>query len=336
MRKSRIALCDWNAEYVFKLEEYLRSVEYLPFTVDVYTEYERYAECKDKYHYEGAVIAEGFCEEELIREDSNCLILTEERTQTDRHVYRYQPADMILQEIMEMISASGSIKEESFKLGKGCCLIGMYSPVRRCLQTSFALTMGQLLAKRNRVLYMSFETYSGVIGRFAEGSTSGEDMADLLYYYKNMPEEFSMHFKAVINRINGLECVPSAFSYFDVQQISGEDWEGFLEKVRETGSYEYIILDLSDNIQGNFSLLKSCSKIYSMQFSDANARAKKKHYERLLQELHYKEIPEKTRWCTLPQFAYLPDSPEQLLYSELAEYAREILKEDMGEGSHGR
>ncbi len=58
-------------------------------------------------------------------------------------------------------------------------IIGIYSPVGRTQKTSFALTMGQILAKERAVLYLNMESYS--IERLLECSYD-RGMSDILYY----------------------------------------------------------------------------------------------------------------------------------------------------------
>ena len=43
-------------------------------------------------------------------------------------------------------------------------VLGVYSPVGRCLKTSFALTMGKLLAQEERVLYPNLEEFFRSVG----------------------------------------------------------------------------------------------------------------------------------------------------------------------------
>ena len=58
--------------------------------------------------------------------------------------------------------------------------LGVYSPVGRCLKTSFALTMGKLLAQEERVLYLNLEEFSGLSVLMKEEYKS--DLSDLLYF----------------------------------------------------------------------------------------------------------------------------------------------------------
>ena len=66
--------------------------------------------------------------------------------------------------------------------GRGLAkVLGVYSPVGRCLKTSFALTIGKLLAQEERVLYLNLEEFSGLSVLMKEEYKS--DLSDLLYFY---------------------------------------------------------------------------------------------------------------------------------------------------------
>ena len=65
---------------------------------------------------------------------------------------------------------------------------GFYTPVGRCLQTTFALTMGQLLARQKRVLYLNFESCAGLAEMLARKGEA--EFLQVLYYLQEEPEEF--------------------------------------------------------------------------------------------------------------------------------------------------
>lgn len=334
MRKERIALCDGNTEYAFKLEEYLRSADYFPFLVDVYTDYEKYKECASQYQYVGVVLEEG-CEDVKSNVRGKYMVLSEEDRGDANCLYRYRPANITMQKMITFFGGSDSLDEGNGRMNHKSGLIGVYSPLHRCLQSSFTLTLGQILAKKYRVLYLSFEAYC-VLGRWDEKTSSQEDMADLFYAYKNMPEDFELHLRTCIESQNGMDYVRPAFSYLDLEMITGEEWDGFLSLIRKVGMYDYILLDLSESIQDLFSLLGYCQRIYSIFLPDAISVRKKHFYEKHLRELHYEDVLSRTKWCKMPMFSYVPDEPEQLLYSEIADYIRSLLREETEVEFYGR
>ena len=91
----------------------------------------------------------------------------------------YQPADSLNADVMD---AYARVKEKPrtalFK--PEVEVIGIYSPVKRTGKTSFALTLGQLLAGMKAVLYLNLEDYAG----FEElmGKQFSGDISDLMYF----------------------------------------------------------------------------------------------------------------------------------------------------------
>lgn len=328
MRKKRIALCDANEKFIFLLEEYFRGIEYLPFVADVYTDYGRYLSCDEKYHYEGALIAEELLEERGAPAGKKYVVLTEERSGEDEKVYRYQSADALLEALLKAFFSAEQLREAGSMQGRKCRYIGFYSPVKRCLQTSFSLVLGQLLAKRGRVLYLNFETCSGWEEILVNSEFSQENMADLLYYFKNIPKEFETCFRNAKAKLNEMDYIKPSLSFIDLQQMEEGEWESFLEYVSRCGPYDFILMDFSDSLPDLLSILKKCDRIYSVCSAESISVMKRKQYEILLKELHQEGILANTRWCTMPQFGQLPEHPSQLVYSALADFVRNLMREE--------
>ena len=93
-------------------------------------------------------------------------------------VNKYQSSEKILGQVLEFYSKRRDLPRK-IKKGFSVNLIGVYSPVGRCLQTSFSLAMGQILAKKHKVLYLNFESFSG-LGQMMQHDME-MDLTDLLY-----------------------------------------------------------------------------------------------------------------------------------------------------------
>ena len=205
-------------------------------------------------------------------------------------------------------------------------LIGIYSPVKRCLQTSTALAMGQILAKRKKVLYISFEYYSG-LGKLMEQEFT-RNLVDLVYYMKHAKSRLLYRLKSMIQKINELDFIPPAVSFQDFNEIQTIEWLTLFDEIGRQGGYDYIILDLSESLIGIFDILQHCDYIYTIEKNDGIAYAKIRQYEDLLVKREYSSILEKTKKIHLPYFRHLPLEVEQLLYSELAEYIKTLIREE--------
>lgn len=330
MRKKKIALCDSNVVYAMRLQEYLTNQKGQFCPIDFYTDWDRFLQCIQSQEIVACIVSEDLLDMEKNREVlcgkvDRYLVLCEEEDGGKNAIYRYQSADRFWEQVCQLLDWKDG-KENRIAEGKKGKLIGTYTPIGRCLQTSFSLVLGQMLSARYKVLYLNFEAYSGFTEMMQKSFRA--DMADLLYYLKNLSQDFSQQFSAMKQTINGLDFIPPAFSYMDISRVLPGEWDGFLTKLSECGEYDYIILDLSDYVQGLYQILRSCSHVYTITRNDGMALAKIEQYESVLRELSYEDVLDKTKKCSFPIYRHLPIGPEELLYSELAEYVRKVLRED--------
>ena len=56
--------------------------------------------------------------------------------------------------------------------------------------------------------------------------------------------------------------------------VTAEEWTGLLEKIEDLGEYEYVILDLSESMQGLFDILRKCKKVFTSVGKDRMAERK--------------------------------------------------------------
>ena len=199
----------------------------------------------------------------------------------------------------------------------------------RCLQTTFSFTLGQLLARKNKVLYLNFECFSG-LGKMLRQEFQS-DLSDLIYFLHNGDGRFPYRLEGMTQKVNGLDYIPPAFSCLDLQRVEKEEWMALLDELGQSGLYDYVILDLSEVVNGLFDILKRCFRVYTIVREDGFAAAKQAHYEELLTCLNHEDILENTRKCRLPLFRQLPQDLENLTRGELAELVQKLIAEDLKE-----
>ncbi|MBO5165197.1 MAG: hypothetical protein IJ405_08415 [Lachnospiraceae bacterium] len=331
MKKKILALYDSEKDYLESLARFLKEKEELPFALHAYTEKGKLLASAKKEKIEVLMVAEtDFTYEIAGLETGKTLLLNESGTVKDtrlRNIDKYQKAENIWRELMDSY-ADMLTGEKQTLTGKGSAkIIGMYSPVRRCLQTSFALTLGQVLAEKKKTLYISFEHYAGW-NRLLDKNVRG-DLAALLYFAEEQGEKFFCRMQSMTLKIGQLYYIPPAYAGQNLIYVKGQDWQKLLRKIAEEGGYDYIILDLSESIQGTFELLRMCDRIYTLVREDEQAQAKLLQYEELLREYDYEDVLDKTDKQLLPQFTGLPERMEQYTGGELAAYVRKLIKEDL-------
>ncbi len=335
MNHKVLALCDNEIIYLHHMLEYMQSGQELPFSVHGFTSVDELIKFSNKSEIELLLIAENIYEESLEELPIAQMVILNEsgsRVGKDRkNINKYQSLQNIMKEITESYVENAGEVPIRFSSTRNLKIIGNYTPIRRCLQTTFSLCMGQILAKEHKVLYLNFENYSGL--SYLLDRDFKMDITDVLYFLNCDRERLSYRLSGIVNSINGLDFIPPVISYKELNMITGQQWINLLHEIEEATDYEYLILDLSEQVQGLFEILRQCFKVFTIIREDCFAAAKVKQYEAMLQIEDCRDIVIKTRKWNLPLFRSLPHNLEQLTHGELASYVREIIEEDIYAGT---
>ncbi len=335
-----LILCDEEEEYAQLMTEFLKKHKDLPWKLLTYTNVQELLE-GEQNGVEMLVIAEStFCEEVRTLCPHCVIILSESgimKWDNVLYVDKYQEAEEVLKYLLGIYmdyTETQFVRLPTLPMrpGKGKTIfIGNYSPVRRCMQTSFAITMSQILAQEHSVLYLNFEHYAGVSELLPDMRML--DMADLLYFLNAQEDKFRLRMRTIIRRKGGLDYIPPMKAGQNLLSVTAEEWLGLLRKIQELGEYEYVILDLNESMQGLFEILRLCTKVYTLTRDDRIARGKLLQYEQVLSLYDYTDILDKTKQFSLPHIRRLPEELEQLTKGELADLVKGLLKEMESNGS---
>lgn len=327
------AVCDSEAEYACQLADYLSMRKSFPFQVQVFTSVEKLQDFVRRQPLSVALVSENDYVGGLQELPIDHLAILGENNRENlwgiKTLSKYQSSERLVRELLEWIAGEG-ILGRPVSTGSQLKLIGIYSPVGKCLKTSFSFVLGQLLSKKKKVLYMNMESYSG-LGRLLEKEFAA-DMSELLYYLQNAREKFAYRLGGMVEQTGGMDIIPPFGSYLDLVSVEGAEWRELLKEIERSSDYEYLILDLSDGVQGLFDILRLCDVVYTMTREDGFAMAKIAQYEEILKNSNYEDVWKKTRKCSFPIIKNLPPGLLRLTYTELAEYAKERMREDLEEG----
>ncbi len=326
-----LAICDYERKYVYKLAQYLSGKKHFPFKVMAFDNLEKLAAFSKEHPIELLLIGEDMEEKETAGlAAGRILYLCQENKENENsrpYIYKYQSGTAIMKKIIEYyaegegqqaVPAAGGRKRKME-------LIGVYSPIGRCLQTSFSLILGQILAKKKRCLYLNFEAYSG-FSMLLEKEFH-HDFMDLMYFLKEGNGKFVYKLAGMVDSIGSLDFIPPTASFPDILEMEGEQWQLLLDELERNTDYEAVILDLSDHVRGLFEILERCSRIYTITKQDGMALAKIDQYEKLLAYMKKEELLKKTITCSIPVFKQVPYKMIYLSHSQLADYVKNLLKE---------
>ena len=177
-----LVLYDREEEYARLFSEYLKRQKELPWQIHTYTRAEELLAGEKSGEVTMLVVAESSCEEALNTLQPTCQAILNESGTLRFHQFpninKYQEAGQVWKELLALYVETTGIRMPLLCAEYKTRFIGMYSPVHRCLQSTFALTFAQLMAEKHPTLYLNFEHYVGIIELLPE--RQNRDLADLL------------------------------------------------------------------------------------------------------------------------------------------------------------
>ncbi len=325
MDKRILAIFDGEESYAYRLMDFISAKEKVPFEVHVFTKQDKFFSYAQENEIECLLLSENAYQKQIeTLKIPHIIILSEGGTNLSKalcHINKYQSCENILKEIMTYYAKSVSEPEQVIRaINRKMHIIGIYTPVSRCLQTTFSLTLGQMLAKNHKTLYLNFEAYSGFSRMLSREFKS--NISDLAYYFSCAREKLFYQLESMVENIGGLDFIGPAEIYTNLSDIRGTQWIDLFHEIEKISDYEYLILDLSDCLMDLWEVLQSCDVIYTIIRDDQLALAKVEQYEKALESMKYEDITAKTKKWNLPIFKKLPLRFEELTYGELAGYIK--------------
>lgn len=235
-------------------------------------------------------------------------------------VYKYQSASGILYHILSEYDYDNLSNWSSSEAR----IIGVYSPIKRSLKTSFAYTLSQILNEEENVLYMNLEGCSGL--NMMLGFEDEKNLSDLLFDYSIYREEYPKRFHKFIKNVDGIGIIPPVETVSELQCIKKEEWLSLFRRLKYIDSYKTIVIDIGDNVGGIIDILRICDVIYMPSRNDYISNAKMKTFETGL--LKYDEgevLYDKIKKIDFPHFKNLSEDLSSLKYGELGSYVRNII-----------
>lgn len=332
MRRHIFAVCDLEEAYAYNFMEYLNHKKNIPFEIQAFTSAKMLLEFAGDCPIEILLISDkAMCPEVQAMEIGQLIILSEgvHHPDLDQYpsVYKYQSSDAVIREVMSCYGEEQKAHEPLNSWKRSMDIIGIYSPLGRVLKTSFALTLGQLMARDKAVLYLNMEDYSGF--EFWMEQVYERNLSDLIYYIRQSNTNIIHKFNGMVQTINNMDYLPPALSPADIRGVAFDEWCQLLDVIYRQSSYEVVILDLGDGVDELFRMLDRCTHIYMPVREDKISQGKISQFENLLRLWDCIPILEKIEKIKLPYHStagsglnYL----DQLIWSELGDYTRELMR----------
>lgn len=331
MKRNIFAVCDLEVDYALNFMDYMNRKKNIPFEIQAFTSVENLIAYGKQTHIELLLISgRAMCREVRDLDIGKIIILSEgvHPPELDQYpsVYKYQSSSDVLREVMACYGAEKkTVADQIAVLKKTTEIIGIFSPLGRCLKTSFALTLGQILAKERAVLYLNMEEYSGFEELMHQKFSC--TLSDLLYYVRQKSPGIILKLNSMIQNVGKLDFVPPVQLPEDIRETAWKDWEYLFQELILHGSYDVIVVDMGNGTEEFFQLLELCKFIYMPVCTDLISQSKLQQFENLLDTRGYSHLLEKTVKMSLPfcETSGNADYPESLIWSPLGNYVRELL-----------
>ena len=277
------AICDTDRLYVKNLIQYINSRQNIPLKLQAFTSPELLKEYAIQNSIELLLISTEAMDEEIAGLSiGKIVLLTEDGAVGVKgfpSVNRYQASGNLVQEVMQYYGTGNmAVAYAAAKLAT-TQMIGVYSPIKRCGKTSFALALGEAYARRKQVLYVNLEDFSGFRVLFQREYHM--DISDLLYFYREEKQGMLNRIEEVAEKLHSLYYLPPAMCPADMKSVQPEEWREWFLLLMQS-KYEIIIVEPGDCIHGLEEILALFNKIYMPVLENSISLAKLKEYENYL------------------------------------------------------
>lgn len=336
MNRNILAILDSDGQYAKRLQQYLSEKKGNRFIVysfsDINSLLEKFREKKQEKP-EILLVAEGCFEKELTKIGTGHIFILNE-TGLNKYpdfvnLNKYQSAEELFQQILLKYAEMENEVIPRFYGKKKAEIIGVYTPIGRCGQTGFSLTLSRFLGTKGRVLYINFEQYSGFSRLFLKGYI--KDISDLVYYFTYSREKFLYWLEGIVERFAEIEYIPPVIAGTGLCEVSPDIWQEMLEMISIQAGYDYIVLDICDCVQNVFSILEQCERIYTITKQDFVSEAKLSQFRQVIKGSRYLELEEKIIYLKIPSLKIRAGSMEEMTYGELMKYVKEIAEDTLNE-----
>lgn len=295
--KKTIGILD-EVAYSYELMQKLNQELGSDFFAYSFSEINSMTQQMQKEAFDVLIVGEAFYEQSLKDLSvSYVIVLTEQANAVFKDdgvhtVYKYQAFHKALQEMKKIWSIG--VAKEMHEDGE-TYFIGVYSPVRRCGKTTFALALAKEIAACQTVLYLNLEPFCSDI--FSTEPPPEWNLSDVLYFMKE--KKTTDLFSQAFFEFQGVKAIYPMNSPLDLQEIEEEEWSDFFCALGQQ-SLDCVIVDFDESTRCFWKILERCNFIYMPVLEDETSRQKVEVFDNFIEKAAGKGAREKLKQLSLP------------------------------------
>ena len=280
------AICDWEMEFGVRLMEYIQEKKRMMFEMHVFTEVENLCAYAEKRKISVLLIADQLmCDEVRKLPVERVVILTEgfqkEKFDDYPYVYKYQPADRLMREVLKNYQKSESVAEGERVWRRRKNIFAVCSPALCRNKLFFTVALGRVLSREYRVLYINLEGISGL--EVLAGEHLEQNLSDLIYMYRRSKEGIIPRLRSMTGSIVNMEYIAPVRAPEDILSVSPAEISELLQIILEKSDYEVILLDLDAGMPYMPAMLELVDKLFQVTEEDSISKARNQQFESMLQ-----------------------------------------------------
>jgi len=267
MAKLNLVILDRDSKYVSGVTNFFIANYSDKFTLISFTEKKYLLDFLEKEkRIDILLLSEDMYEQDFARESiKTIIILSDNSEQGEINGYpsmmKYQQAQNLYSDIINVYTTQNpdNIEKITNEYDK-TKIITFYSPLGGIGKTTLAVATAITLAAQDiKVLYLNFEDIQTTNIFF--NSSEGKNLSELIYYVKEKSSDFPQKFLSIKSRDEEtkVDFINPTESILDVDELTSEDVEFFIESILNLNMYKYVIIDTSSKFNSIYKLLLSSS-----------------------------------------------------------------------------
>ena len=330
MRKI-IALYDSDSTYAARFMEYFQNKQEFEWEVVAFTKKEKLESYLQEQQLELLLTESLQVMENLSKEQVKYSYqLTEEHQQASPDqgkICRYQSVERMMEQMLsdymrrqDEISASINPNQVN--------IITVFSPVPGGQDAAFAWSLGFLLARQRKALFLPLDLFPLKLLDFIAPIQQG--MSEFIYYLKEQTNTVP-RWKELLNYSNNLAYLAGASHGFDVLSLNKEDIHRWIELLRTTTDYQTIVIYLSFYEEAGMELLKLSDRVAMIKGGSSYEVELSKTLERQLdcigiqlQDPKFKSIPRTWERDCIVTYNNLGELTNSVIWQQAQEYLRAV------------
>lgn len=295
-KNNMCVIYDSDTKYAMKLMSVINSDKQIPFGAQVFTEQDQLQSYLKDYEPKILMVSEDI-ETYKLKEDLETKLVVlcdeEERVEQAVHqygeqaigVYKYQPSNRILQQIIHQ-GLDGGRPLESMKTK----VIGV-AGADVCSRNLLSITLSYLMGEKESVLYVNLDEFSGLEHILPDAQNV--NLSDAFYIYKQNGYRYCDEIRKTIYHTERIDYIAPVQCAEDISYMEPTAVVQFIMGIGEELGYSMVIVDISSGVRASWHILEKCELIYVPKPGNDLLQRKQKAMERYFLETGMEYVVDK-------------------------------------------